>query len=73
MSFNILNDVALYILSNPKNKIVDLIPTKKKKKKKKKKQKKKKKTDTHTQSVWAHLNGNFTRIPLNLAVVCTKR
>ena len=31
MSFNILNDVALYKLSNPKNKIVDLIPTKKKK------------------------------------------
>ena len=40
MSFNILNDVALYILSNSKNKIVDLIPKKKKKQKQKKKEEK---------------------------------
>ena len=32
MSFNILNDLALSKLSNPKNKISDLNPTKKEKK-----------------------------------------
>ena len=37
MLFNILNDVALYKLSNSKNKILDLNPPPPKKKKKKKK------------------------------------